>query len=295
MANILSFDKQIQCIAALTEGVSIRATERLTGVHRDTVMRLGVRVGGGCKRLHDEMFQQLHIPVIELDELWSFVGKKQRRLTEGDGPDKGDQYIFTALDVTSKALFSYRIGKRDGDTTRAFIWDVRDRVTNAPQISSDAFTHYERAIREAFEGSGSYGQIIKRYAGEPPTNTARRYSPGVVVGVNRRQMFGSHSGRIGTSYIERSNLTLRMQSRRLTRLTNGFSKKLENHKAAFSLLVAHYNLCRVHETLRITPAMQLGLTDHVWDIAELIDVATELGSRPIPRRGRFEVIEGGAK
>lgn len=272
--NILPFDRQVSVIAALTEGCSIRATERLTGVHRDTIMRLGVRVGMGCHRLHNAIMRDLQSPLIELDELWSFVGKKQRRLKPTDGADKGDQYIFTALDAHNKAIISYRVGKRDGDTTRAFLYDLRERVLNAPQISSDSFPAYEDAVRQVFGERVHYAQIHKRYVGEPPINAARRYSPGVVVGVEKRNVIGFPVNfQVSTSLVERSNLTARMHSRRLTRLTNGFSKKLENHAAAFALYVAHYNLCRVHETLRITPAMALGLTDHIWTIGELVDAA----------------------
>lgn len=264
------------------------------GVHRDTIMRLGVRFGNGCTRLQDQAFRDLYFPLIEVDELWSCVGKKQRKLKPEDGPDKGDQYIFTALDAISKALICHRVGKRDGDTTRAFIWDLRERITNIPQISSDAFKPYEAAIQDAFGDDVHYGQIVKHYAGEPPTNAARGYSPGTVVGLQRQRVVGFPTRfQTSTSYVERSNLTFRMQNRRLTRLTNGFSKKLENHKAAIGMFVAHYNFCRVHEALRITPAMQLEVTDHVWDIGELVDVATGMEATPTPTRGRLEVVEGG--
>jgi len=295
--NVLPRDHQIAVISALTEGCSIRATERLTSVHRDTIMRLGVRVGAGCERLHDAMFRDLHVDLIEVDEVWSYVGKKQKRVKASDSTDKGDQYIFTALDAIGKAIISYEVGKRTMETTQAFIYGLRNRITNIPQISSDGFPAYEQAIEYAFGDAVHYGQIVKTYAGDPPINAARRYSPGVVVGVRKRKVRGFPVGmNISTSYIERSNLTLRMQSRRLTRLTNGFSKKLENHKAAIALFVAHYNLCRVHEALRITPAMQLGVTDHIWTIGELVDAALngELPQpAPVRRVGLFGVIEGG--
>ncbi len=159
--NILPFDQQVGAIAALTEGVSIRATERLTGIHRDTIMRLGVRVGQGCQTLHDTLMRDLYVPLLELDEIWSFVGKKQRKLIKGDSTDLGDQYVFTALGAMAKAIISYRVGKRDGDSTRAFALDIRERITNVPQISTDGFEPYVQALRDAFGGDVHHGQIVK--------------------------------------------------------------------------------------------------------------------------------------
>lgn len=292
--NILPFDKQIAAISALTEGCSIRATERLTGTHRDSIMRLGVRVGEGCAQLHDSLFRDLQVSHIELDEVWAFVAKKQRRVTQKDGSDVGDQYLFTALDAVGKAIISYVVGKRTAENTQAFVADLRARVINRPTISSDGFNAYPESIELAFGADCDYGQIVKQYHGEPGPEAARRYSPGHVVGVHRARISGNPK-RICTSFVERSNLTVRMQSRRFTRLSNGFSKKLRNHEAAISLYIAHYNLCRVHETIRMTPAMQLGVTDHIWEIGELVEAALE-GIAPTPpgeRRGPFRVINGG--
>ena len=293
--NILPREKQIAAIAALTEGCSIRATERLTGIHRDSIMRLGVRVGKGCAQLHDALMRDLQVSIIEFDEIWAFVGKKQRRTTEGE-PDKGDQYTFTALDAIGKAIISYRTGKRNAENTQAFAQDVRSRVINRPQITSDGFEPYVDAVERAFGADVDYAMLVKVYKAEPAKDAARRYSPGYVVGVNRARKAGRPKREyISTSHVERSNLTLRMQQRRFTRLTNGFSKKLENHQAAVSLYVAHYNLCRVHETLRMTPAMALGVTDHIWEIGELVEAALEgvIPEPPGKRHGRFTVIEGG--
>jgi IS1 family transposase len=292
--NILSRDKQIEVVAALCEGTSIRAVERLTGIHRDTIMRLGARVGQGCAALHDRMMRGLNVARIELDEAWSYVGKKQRKVTPEDGANVGDQYVFLALDASRKAILSYRVGKRDGVTTQAFCADLRERIINRPEISSDAFSAYPWALDLAFGIDMDYGQIVKQYHGEPAIDAARRYSPGYVVGVQRAVIAG-RPRKIATSYIERQNLTLRMQQRRFTRLTSGFSKKLENHAAAVGLYVAHYNLCRVHEALRMTPAMALGVTDHIWTIGELIDAALDgVVSEPAGRKaGPFRVIDGG--
>src|SRR5207302_2445157 len=267
--NILPRDKQIAVISALTEGCSIRATERLTGIHRDTIMRLGVRIGDGCASLHDEMMRFVQVNRLALDELWSYVGKKQRKVKQTDPADLDDQYLFIGID----AIISYRVGKRDSDNTVAFLADLRQRIVNRPEISSDGFSAYPDAVERAFGLDCSFAQIIKQYHGEPAIDTARRYSPGVVVGVERRWVIGAQR-KVCTSYVERGNLSVRMASRRFTRLTNGFSKKLVNHVAAVSLYVAHFNLCRVHESLRITPAMAMGITDHIWTIGELVDAAS---------------------
>lgn len=294
--NVLALEKQVAVIGALCEGLSIRSVERLTGVHRDTVMRLGVRVGTGCAEIHDVMFNGLRVSQVQLDELWAFIGKKQRRLTPDDPPERGDCYTFMALDALGKAIVAYHTGKRDGDTARAFLVDLRARVVGSPIISSDAFPAYEGLVAEVFGAEVHYGQIVKRFVGEPHQDAARRYSPGIVVAVEREAKIGFPPHfLIGTSHVERTNLTVRMSQRRFTRLTNAYSKRIENHAAAVSLFVAHYNFCRVHETLCVTPAMELGLVDRVWPVSLLIEAADVARNRPLGRQvGRFRVIDGGA-
>jgi IS1 family transposase len=296
--NFLSRDKQIDIIAALSEGMSIRAVERLTGVHRDTIMRLGARVGRGCAELHDRMMVGLRVPRIECDELWAYVGCKQKNVTRKNVAVKGDQYTYVALAASTKAILAYRTGKRDGENTDLFIRDLRERVLGTPEISTDGFHPYRPAIRDAFGQRVAHGVINKTYSvTDLRKDAAHRYSPAAVVAVSREAVIGIPT-EISTSYAERSNLSMRMASRRFTRLTNGFSKKLENHAAAVSLYVAHYNLCRWHETIRSTPAEALGLTDHAWSIGELLDAALAIAT-PDPtetapdRRRRFRVIEGG--
>jgi len=275
--NILPLERQTAVVSALVEGCSIRTTERLTQTHRDTVMRLGARIGRGCDALHDFMFRELQISQLQFDELWAFIGKKQKRVKKGDAASAGDKYTFLALDALNKAIVSYRCGKRDGATTLEFVQDVRARVVGAPMISSDAFAAYEPTIRYVFGDNCHYGQIVKNYAAEQSVNAARRYSPAAVVSVKKHRVIGFMPGFLtSTSHVERSNLSVRIASRRFTRLTNGFSKKVENHEAAVALFVAHYNLCRVHETLRMAPAMALGLTDRPWSVAELIQVAERM-------------------
>jgi IS1 family transposase len=294
--NVLSRDQQIQVIAALTEGMSIRAIERLTGIHRDTIMRLGARVGRGCAELHDRMMVGIHTGRLELDEVWGFVGKK-RRWHQKPLPDHlGDQYTHVALASSSRAIISYQTGKRTEATMGAFIQDLRDRVLGTPEISTDGYSAYLTAIRDIFGNRVAHGQIVKTYSVThlAVNEAARRYSPAEVINVERNVVSGVPSD-ISTSYVERSHLTLRMSCKRFARLGNGFSKKLEHHAAAVSLHVAFYNLCRPHESLRMTPAMALGITDRCWSIGDLIDAA--LATQPITpvtdRRRRFKVIQGG--
>lgn len=287
-------ERKAAVIAALCEGVSIRATERLTGSHRDTVMRLGVAVGQGCTALHGKYMRNLQVSRIELDEVWSFVKKKRRNVTSEDEPGVGDQYIFLALDATGKGILSWLVGKRTAGNTMRFVSDLRDRVLGEPEFSTDGFQAYERALDLVFDRS-PYGIVDKQIvvvAGGPDSDNY--YARETLVNVTRLPVRGAPA-KISTSYIERQNLTLRMSQRRLTRLTNGFSKKFENHCAAIALYATHYNFCRVHEALRITPAMHLGVTDHVWTISELVESALsgEMRARVERAKGGLRVIQGG--
>ena len=294
--NVLSREKQVAAISALTERVSVRATERLTGVNRGTILSLGVRVGEGCLKLHSAMMRDLHVNRIELDEIWSYVGKKQKHVKDDDSDMVGDQYTFIALADTAKAILTYRTGKRTSENTQAFADDLRARVIGSPEISTDGFNAYPWAIAHAFGENCAHGVVEKHYAtmGNTP-QASHRYSPGQVTKVTRNAVHGAPE-QISTSFVERQNLTLRMQQRRFTRLTNAFSKNYLNHCAAVALYVMHYNFCRVHEALRVTPAMQLGVTDHVWTISELVEAALTgvvTGERVGRKVGRFSVIDGG--
>lgn len=293
--NVLSRDQQITIIACLTEGQSIRATERITGIHRDTIMRLGARVGRGCAELHDRMMVGIRTGRLELDEIWGYVGKKQKRVERHEISHKGDQYTFIGMSATAKAIISYRTGKRDTENCDLFVQDLRQRVIGAPEISTDGFLPYTNAIRDAFRGRASHGVIVKTYSvtNLAVKDAARRYSPAEVVAVSREVVSGI-PGQISTSYVERQNLTLRMSQKRFARLTNGFSKKLDHHAAAVSLYVAHYNLCRIHEALRTTPAVALGIADRVWTIGDLIYAVLPLEpNRPVRVTRNFKVIDGG--
>ncbi len=268
--NILRREKQEAAIAALVEGVSIRSTERMTGIHRDTIMRLGYRVGQGCANLMDSYMKNLKCQTVQIDEIWCYVGKKQRHLKETDDRlELGDQWVWVALDADSKLIPSYLVGKRTVEYAETFIDDLSSRLDNRIQLSSDSLKAYLDVVQTSFGRGVDYGQIVKAYEAEPIG--AGRYSPPHVVSAERRVILGNPKiSKISTSYVERQNLTMRMQMRRFTRLTNAFSKKLDNLKAAVALHFAHYNFVRVHSSLRVTPAMAAGVTDHLWSLSELM-------------------------
>ncbi len=300
--NLLPREKQIEIISALCEGVGQRAVSRLTDTDRKTVARLALRVGRGAAELHDRLFVGLRVQRIECDELWAYVGHKrnpQKQLARPVSPVRGDQYTYVALASSTRAIIGYLTGKRTTETTDQFIQDLRQRVIGVPEISTDGLHFYKNAIRDAFGKNVAHGVINKTYSVThlAVTEASRRYSPAQVVAVERDVISGEPE-HISTSYVERQNLTLRMASKRFARLSNGFSKKIDCHLAAISLHVAFYNLCRVHESLRSTPAMALGIADRVWTISDLIEAA--LGTQPIKpettapdRRKKFKVIEGG--
>jgi IS1 family transposase len=269
--NRVPLGRRVQVINCLVEGNSIRSTERMTGTHRDTICRLLVEVGEGCAQLMDAEMRELPCRRIEVDEIWAFVGKKQRHMTPLDDPRRvGDQYTFVALDPETKLIPSYLVGKRDLPTATAFIADLSERLANRVQLSSDALAAYVEATERAFGADIDYGQIVKAYEAEPVGRG--RYSPPHVVGADRSVIAGNHDpAHISTSLIERQNLTMRMSLRRFTRLTNAFSKKVENLRAAVSLHFAHYNFVRVHRSLRVTPAMEAGVSDRLWSLDELVE------------------------
>lgn len=268
--NILNEKKQEIVISALVEGSSIRSVERMTGVHRDTIMRLMVRLGEKCESLLDKTMKNLLCKNLQLDEIWCYVGKKQRHLKSGDDESKlGDQWVFVALDADSKLIPAYKIGKRDFATAQTFLNDLSGRLDNRVKLSSDSLKAYVEAVENSFGANVDYAQVVKTYEAE--SSGAGRYSPPHVISTERLIISGFPDLKnVSTSYIERQNLTMRMQMRRFTRLTNAFSKKLENLKAAVALHFAHYNFVRIHQSIRVTPAMAAGVTDHLWSIRDLI-------------------------
>jgi IS1 family transposase len=279
MANNLPRDKQIAVIRALVEGCSIRSTERMTGVNRETIGTLLVRVGNGCADLLDRTMRNLPCDRLEIDEHWAFVGKKQRHVTRDDDKARvGDTWTFVAIDSDTKLVPSFLVGKRDAASTHAFIADVANRLKNRVQISTDGLRSYIEAIGVQFADTGvDYAQLHKTYEAE--ATGPGRYSPPKVTATEKTPIFGQPVEElVSTSYVERQNLTVRMGVRRYTRLTNAFSKKLENHVAATALHFAHYNFVRRHQTLRVSPAMAAGVSATLWDVDDLLNATIGAGS-----------------
>jgi len=282
--SVLSRDQQLRVLAALVDGNSERAVERITGVCRPAIARLGLLLGQGAQRVHDRLMRALRCSLLEIDEIWSYIGKKQARLTAADSPDFGDCYTFVALDASSRMVLSFRAGKRDQETTDAFIDDLRARLLVMPQITSDGFPCYPSAIVEAFGRSVDYAQLHKTFRqGGARDDDYRTEQPRNPV-VTKRAMLGAPDmAKVSTSYVERQNGTMRAHIGRIRRFVYAFSKSLEHHRAAVSLGYVWYNLGHVVRTLRVTPAMQAGVTTHVWSLEEFLDavLAEPAGDKPV--------------
>jgi IS1 family transposase len=271
MANILKTEKKVAVISMLAEGSSIRAIERITGVNQNTIMSLNRRVGDACKRIMDEKMRGLTCKQIEVDEIWGFIGAKQKNAKRAKA--YGDVWTFIALDADTKLIPSFVVGKRDSYHAKAFMSDLASRLVNRVQISSDSLRAYEDATERAFGSEVDYGQVVKTYAVTPLGSAAAsvRYSPSEVVAIEKNVICGTPQvARISTSHIEKQNHTLRMHCRRLTRLTNAFSKKFENFEAAVSLNFAYYNFCKTNRAIRMTPAQAAGIESGAWTVEELI-------------------------
>jgi IS1 family transposase len=271
--NTLPVDKKALILSHLVEGLSVRAIERLTGVHRDTIIRLMISTGERALEIMDSQFTNLTVKRLEVDEIWTYVGIKQKRLSLSEYSERGDQYVFVAIDPDTKLVPAFMVGKRNSTTTLRFLEMLNARIKNRFQLSTDSFTAYRDAVDWVFGTEIDYAQIHKEYS-SGDTKGPHRYSPGCITGIKILPMVGHPLKKyISTSLVERQNLTMRMQMRRFTRLTNAFSKKLVSLQGAVSLHFFHYNFIRVHQTLRVTPAMEAGITNHVWNWEELLEIA----------------------
>lgn len=270
--NCLAKEKKTLVLSSLVEGNSVRSTERITGVHRDTILRLLQSVAKKCEEISNSTIKNVYVRYLQVDEIWTFVQKKQKRVTleEKGAEDLGDQYVFVGIDAETKLVPSYVVGKRNGQTAIYLMRELNKRVPNRFQLTTDAFRAYLDAVDLTFGVDIDFAQLIKLFSG----NGAKRegYSPSDIIGTVPMPITGKPKPeKVSTSFVERQNLTMRMQMRRFTRLTNGFSKKLKNLKCALALHFFYYNFMRIHQTLRVTPAMESGITDHIWDWGELLE------------------------
>ena len=267
--NALSNEKKALVLTHLVEGLSIRSIERITGITKRAITRVLVEYGEKAKEIQEREMVNLQSNFIQVDEIWTYVGKKQKQTTPLDTEEVGDQYVFVAMDSETKLVPSFLVGKRNLDNSLAMMKELQYRITNRFQLTTDAFAPYFNAVDTVFGNDIDYGQIHKEYREE--TRGEKRYSPAQIIRVIIKPLIGNPVWkRISTSHIERQNLTIRMQMRRFTRLTNAFSKKLENLKAATALHFFHYNFMRIHSSLRVTPAMEARITNRVWDWNDLM-------------------------
>ena len=276
--NRLPLERRAQIVGMLAEGNSLRAASRLADVSINTVTKLLVDVGAACEEYQDRTLRNLKSKRIQCDEIWAFVYAKAKNVPERmrGTSGVGDVWTWTAIDADSKLIPSWAVGRRDGATGYAFMLDLASRLSTRVQLTTDGHKVYLEAVEGAFGNDIDYAMLIKTYEGDSgkkaPAET--RYSPAECTGSFTQRITGEPEGAyISTSYAERQNLTMRMSMRRFTRLTNGFSKKVDNHKAAVALHFMHYNFARIHKTLRVTPAMEAGVADHIWTPEEIARLA----------------------
>jgi IS1 family transposase len=274
--NKLPAEKRIQILTLLVEGNSLRAASRISNTAFNTVAKLFVDAARACADYQDRALRNLKCRRLQLDEVWSFVYAKQKNVpgARSAPANAGDVWTWVAIDAETKLVPSWRVGDRSSETAIAFVDDLRSRLVMRPQITTDGHRAYLEAIEGAFGGDVDYAMLVKLY-GENPEGE-KRYSPAVCIGAHKTRIEGNPDPKhVSTSFAERQNLTLRMSSRRFTRLTNAFSKKLENHALSVALHYMHYDFCRIHKTLRVTPAMAAGVTDRLWTIADLAGLVEE--------------------
>ena len=286
--NKLTTSKRVQILAMLCEGSSMRSISRVADVSINTVTKLLEDAGAACALIHDETVRGVKASRIQADEIWSFCYAKAKNVaTAKDAPaDAGDVWTWTALDADTKLIVSWFCGDRSGESAITLMDDLRERLSNRVQLTTDGHRAYLDAVEGAFGGDVDYAQLIKLYG---PTVTAPgRYSPAECVGIRKANVEGSPDPKhISTSYVERQNLTMRMSMRRFTRLTNGFSKKLDNHMHALALYFVHYNFCRIHKTLRMSPAMAAGVSDRLWSLENIVE-GIDATTPPAAKRGPFK-------
>jgi IS1 family transposase len=276
--NKLSKASRARILACLVEGNSIRATVRMTGAAKNTVVKLLADVGAACAVYQDKTLRNLPCKRIRCDEIWSFVYTKARNVKDAKAAPEGagDAWTWTALDADTKLMVGWLIGPRDAETAREFMTDVAERLANRVQLTTDAHQAYLSAVEAGFGGAVDYVQLVKIYGDTANRTPERRYSPANFCGTKTKTVKGNpEKEHISTSFVERQNLTMRMGMRRFTRLTNGFSKKLENLGYAVALHFMYYNFARIHQTLRVTPAMEAGVSDHVWELEEIAALLVE--------------------
>ncbi|MBS1596358.1 MAG: DDE-type integrase/transposase/recombinase [Bacteroidetes bacterium] len=270
--NKLSIEKRTQIIQMLVEGNSLRSTSRMADVSINTVTKLLVDVGRACQAFHDEKVRGVKAKRVQCDEIWSFVYSKQKNVPEGMENEAGDVWTWTGIDADTKLVISWYVGQRDVESADYFMHDLKERIANGIQLTTDGHKPYLTAVENAFEGGIDYAMLVKIYGqptGENPTE--RKYSPNECTGYEIKRISGNPDpSHISTSYVERQNLTMRMHMRRFTRLTNAFSKKVENHCYAIALHFVYYNFAKIHKTLRVTPAMQAGLMDRWMEISDIV-------------------------
>ncbi|MBK6707754.1 MAG: helix-turn-helix domain-containing protein [Sphingomonadales bacterium] len=290
--NKLTVEERAKILHLLCEGMSIRAITRLTGASKNTVAKLLIDAGKACAAYHDANVRDVKASRVQVDEIWSFTYAKQKNVAAAKAaPDHaGDTWTWTAIDADSKMILSYLVGNRDAEYAMWFMDDLASRLATRVQLTSDGHRAYLEAVEGAFGCDVDYAQLVKMYGNVGATDN-RRYSPAECTGIKKTRVEGNPDEKhVSTSYVERSNLTMRMHMRRFTRLTNAFSKKVENHAHAVALHMMYYNFVRVHKTLRVTPAMEAGVTDRLWDIADIAMLVEEAEAKPA-KRGPYKKRE----
>lgn len=289
--NKLPLAKRTQILAMLCEGSSMRSISRITDVSINTVSKLLVEAGEACLAIHDEMVRDVKASRIQCDEIWSFCHAKQKNVATAKAAPEGagDVWTWTAIDADTKLIVAYHVGNRSGEDAMFLMDDLRERIANRVQLTTDGHKAYLEAVEGAFGADVDFAQLVKLYG--PSITAPGRYSPAECIGAKKVRVEGNHDiAHVSTSYVERQNLTMRMSMRRFTRLTNAFSKKLENHIHALALYFVFYNFTRIHKTLRMSPAMAAGITDRLWSLDDIVAKIDAMAPAP-KKRGPYKKRE----